>query len=159
MRRKDKQVSDKTLLYSVIEKATVCRMGLVDNDRPYIVPLCFGFDGTHIYIHSAKSGEKVRILRQNNNVCLEFEQDIEVIKGHKPCQWSMRYFTVIVHGKAELVDDITQKSYGLSRIISHYSHENKELTFTAEDLESVLLFKITPISITGKASGIRKELI
>jgi nitroimidazol reductase NimA-like FMN-containing flavoprotein (pyridoxamine 5'-phosphate oxidase superfamily) len=156
MRRKDKQVSDKDILCDVINKAIVCRIGLVKNNRPYIIPLSFGFDGIHIYFHSAKSGEKVQILRENNNVCMEFEQDVKIIKGEKPCEWSARYLTVVVHGTAELVVDLIHKSYGLNQIFSHYNPGNNQYTFTNEELESVLVYKVTPIKIMGKSSGMKE---
>src|SRR5690554_2047608 len=100
MRRKEKQVTDIKHLHKVINNAKICRMGLVKDNLPYVIPLSFGFDGTSFYFHSATAGEKVEILKKNNNVCLEFEQDIAIIEDEKPCKWSAHYLTVVVHGTA-----------------------------------------------------------
>ena len=43
MRRKDKEILDKKEIESIIKKAGVCRLGLSDNNIPYIVPLNFGY--------------------------------------------------------------------------------------------------------------------
>ncbi|MEL7565719.1 MAG: pyridoxamine 5'-phosphate oxidase family protein [Dehalobacterium sp.] len=154
MRRKDRQVSDKNILYKVINQAVVCRMGLVKDNHPYVIPLNFGFDEKHIYFHSATGGEKVQILKENNHVCLEFEQDISIIEGEKPCNWGMRYFTVVVHGTAELVADPVQKSYGLAQVLAHYKAGMDQCSFTEKELGSVLVYKVTPSEIIGKACGI-----
>ncbi len=155
MRRKDKLVSDLSILHNVIHRAKVCRLGLVNGEYPYIVPLSFGFDGTHIFFHSAPSGGKVDILRNNNHVCVEFEQDIEIIAHEQPCLWSARFLTVIIHGTAEMLVEQDQKSYGLSQILAHYQPEGAPYAFAGKELESVSVYKITPAEITGKISGIK----
>ncbi|AGA68277.1 putative flavin-nucleotide-binding protein [Desulfitobacterium dichloroeliminans LMG P-21439] len=153
MRRKDKEILDSEVLHSVINQATVCRIGLVKEDRPYVIPLSFGFDGSNIYFHSARSGEKVEILKVNNHVCLEFEQDISIIEGEKPCDWSARYLTVVVHGRAELVEEFVDKKYGLGQIAEHYQVSGEQYPFTAEEIRPVLVYKVTIEEIVGKISG------
>ena len=150
MRRQDKLVTDTALLNSVINKAEVCRLGLVGNNKPYIIPLSFGFDGAHIYIHSAVKGQKVDILQTNANVCLEFEQDVKVVKGESPCEWTVNYFSVIVHGTAQLLNNHEEKSYGLNQIYKHYQPQALAHNYSEQELRTVLLYKITPQEITGK---------
>lgn len=154
MRRKEKQVFETELLHSVINNATVCRVGLVQDNRPYVIPLSFGFNGTHIYFHSASIGEKVEILKINNNVCVEFEQDISIIENNKPCEWSARYFTVVVHGTAKLVVNPDEKKYGLNQILGHYKARGGDQNiFTDEEVRPVLVYKVTVKEIIGKISG------
>ena len=109
MRRKDKLVTDINALHGVIRQAHVCRLALVDGDWPYVVPMSFGFDGTYLYLHAAKEGRKLDILRKNNHVCVEFEQDVALVPGRKPCNYGFRYFTVICYGRAEFVDVLEEK--------------------------------------------------
>lgn len=153
MRRKDKHVSDLPVLHSVINQAAICRIAFVKDDRPYVIPLNFGFDGEHIYFHSATSGEKVDILKQNSNVCLEFEQGIDIIENEKPCEWSARYLTVIIHGRAELVSGIVEKAYGLNQIWQHFKSSAEPYPFTEEELKPVLVYKVVIEGISGKISG------
>jgi len=155
MRRKDKQVSDINVLNSVMNNATVCRIGLVKDDRPYVIPLNFGFDGKHIYFHSAKSGEKVEILKRNNHICVEVEQDISIVENEKPCEWGAHYLTVVVHGTAELVSDPVEKRYGLVQIVAHYKSGGDQYSFTDEDLKPVLVYKVIVEEIIGKISGMK----
>lgn len=156
MRRKDKLVTDINLLHDVIRKAQVCRLGLVDGSRPYVIPLSFGFDGTCIYIHSACEGKKIEILQKNPRVCLEFEQqDVELIRGKTVCDYGVRYLTVICQGIADLVEEPEAKQHALTHIVQHYEPLWEPREFTKKELSSVLVFKITIEEITGKISAMR----
>ena len=152
MRRKEKLVTDVARLHEVIHNAGVCRLGLADGPKPYIVPLCFGFDGKHLYFHCACQGRKVDILLANPRVCVEFEQDTNIVKGDKPCNWSVRYFTVIVEGIAEVVDGSSEKLYGLNQVMKQYDPDGR-YSFTEKELSSVEVYKITMEKVTGKVSG------
>ncbi len=153
MRRKDKLVTEPKILHEVINKAEVCRLGLVDGLKPYIVPLSFGFDGTHIYFHSATEGRKIDILRKHTRVCVKFEQDIALLKGKKACNYGFRYLTVICHGTAELVEDADEKRYALNQLMKHYEPERSSHPFNEQELSAVAVFKITVEEMTGKVSG------
>ena len=56
MRRKEKEIKDTAEIEEILSKAFVCRLGLCDNGRPYVVPLCFGYEDNALYIHCAKEG-------------------------------------------------------------------------------------------------------
>jgi hypothetical protein len=43
MRRKDEEINDQSKIEAIIRSAGVCRLGLSDNGRPYIVPMSFGY--------------------------------------------------------------------------------------------------------------------
>jgi len=49
MRRKDREIEDRAELESIIGSATVCRLAMSEDDRPYIVPLCFGYKDGNLY--------------------------------------------------------------------------------------------------------------
>ncbi|MFZ5943868.1 MAG: pyridoxamine 5'-phosphate oxidase family protein [Bacillota bacterium] len=153
MRRKEKLVTDVNILHKVINEAQVCRIGLVNGDLPYVIPLNFGFDGKYVYFHCATDGQKVEILKKNNNVCLEFEQDISIIEAEKPCNWGVRYLSVVVHGTVEMLVDSGEKTYGLNQIIRQYKTDSQLYNFSPNELKSVLVYKVTPREIIGKVSG------
>ena len=39
MRRNDKEIKDPALIEQILSTSEVCRIGLLDGDRPYIVPM------------------------------------------------------------------------------------------------------------------------
>ena len=151
MRRKDKEINDIDLIEDIIRNSLVCRLGMSRDNQPYVVPLCFAYSDNMLYFHSAGEGLKLEILQQNPNVCVEFDIDQEVIQGDKPCEWGIRYRSVIGFGKASFVEDLEEKRKGLDAIMKHYSGGSFEYVEPA--IESTCIIKVTIESMTGKESG------
>lgn len=85
MRRRDREITDISVMESIIRDSSVCRMGLCDGDRPYVVPMNFGYRDGKVYMHSALEGKKLDIIRKNPDVCLEFETDLEIVRAEEAC--------------------------------------------------------------------------
>lgn len=45
MRRKDKEITEAAQIRGILERGKVCRIAFFDDEFPYMVPVCFGFDG------------------------------------------------------------------------------------------------------------------
>ena len=105
---------------SLISKAKVCRLGLADENQPYVVPLCFGYQGNTLYFHTGKKGRKMDILKKNPKVCFEMELDVEIFPAENPCKWNMRYKSVVGFGRALVLEDPAEKREALDIIVKHY---------------------------------------
>ena len=46
MRRVDREVTDRLQIKSIIEQAKIVHIGMVDENRPYVVPMQYGFEFT-----------------------------------------------------------------------------------------------------------------
>jgi len=150
MRRKEQEITGIEEIEKIINKASVCRLALCENDTPYIVPLCFGYKNKTLYFHSAFAGKKIEILKKNNNVCFEIEADIEINKGDNACNWNIQYKSVIGFGKAFLIYDIHEKTTALDILMSHYS-EGK-FDYLQNSLNRTLIIKVIIEHMTGKKS-------
>ncbi len=42
MRRKDREITDIETIRSILDKAKVLHLAMIDGDRPYVVPLHYG---------------------------------------------------------------------------------------------------------------------
>jgi len=151
MRRKDKEITDIKEIEEIIKKADCCRIGLVDNDEPYVVPVCFGYERKALYFHGALEGRKVELIKKNNQVCFEIDTDAEVVKAETSCGWTMRYRSVIGVGRAYILESDEEKCHGLRLIMKHYSGD--EFSFPKPKLDKTLVVKVDIRSITGKQSG------
>ena len=151
MRREDKEIKDKNEMESIVKRATVCRVALSENDVPYVVPVNFGYKDDCLYFHSAPKGKKIEIIKQNNNVCFEVDIDQEVVETGTPCNWDMKYRSVIGSGKAFLVDALEEKRRALNIIVEHYSGDPDEYPESA--VRDLAIIKIEIESMTGKKSG------
>ena len=151
MRRQDKAIHDRDAVEAIIRDSLVCRLALSDENRPYVVPLCFGYKDNTLYFHSSPEGKKIEILRKNGNVCFEFDIDQKVVQDDKPCKWTMKYRSVIGFGKGSLVEDLEEKRKGLDAIMQHYAGRSFEYVEAA--IENTVIIKVEVESMTGKKSG------
>ena len=150
MRRKDKELTDSKDIEGIVKKATVCRLGLVDGDEAYIVPVNFGYEKNAIYFHSALKGRKVELIKRNGKVCFEIETGVDIEKNDKS-QCSTKYRSVIGMGRARILESAEEKVRGLKAIMRQCT--GGEYSFSEEKWNSVLVVEIKIDSITGKQSG------
>lgn len=151
MRRAEKEITNRREIDSILSKAIVCRIGIIDHETPYIVPMNFGYKDDILYLHSAQDGKKIELLKRNPMVCFEVECDLEIINTGIPCKWSMNYRSVIGYGKANFITDLEQKRKALHIIIGHYSPGSSYI-FPEKNLKEVTVIKIEISDMTAKKS-------
>ena len=152
MRRSDRKISDRKTIDHIIRRCTVCRLGLSFDGQPYIVPLCFGYDGRSLYFHGATEGQKIDMIKKNNNVCFEFDTPGKIITGDQACKWGMLYESVIGFGTASILERTELKREGLNHIMGQYS--GKTWTFPDDTLEKTIVIRVEITEISGKARTI-----
>ncbi len=151
MRRKEKQITEQTEVDAVIKGSRVCRLAMVDGNKPYVVPLNFGYAFPYLYFHSASEGRKLDVIRKNPHVCFEFDHLEKLIKNREACEWGAAFKSVIGEGQAVLVTDIETKEKAMHCIMAQYSGRSFE--FPRESLERTAVIQVKISEMTGKKSG------
>lgn len=150
MRRRDKEIVDRTELERIVDEAQVLRLGLVDDGRPYVVPVNFGREGDDIWFHCAAAGRKLNCLRESPDVCVEVDRLLRIIEGSSACgDWTTHYESVIGFGRAEVVTDAEAKRQGLRAIMRKYSGRD-DWEFGDADVRRTVLVRIRLTELTGK---------
>ena len=158
MRRSDKEIKDSQTIQKVLEEAEICRIALVDGNEPYLVPMNFGYKNNTLYLHSATAGRKIDILKENNSICFQMDIKTQMVRSENPCNWGMKYLSVIGSGKAHLIDDISGKKEALDIIMAKHSpksleSDEKSFEYSEQSLNNVLVIRVEVEEITGKTSG------
>jgi len=150
MGKKERTIHDPKELESIINRAQVCRLALSYEDRPYLVPLNFGYQDNRLYFHTGKTGKKIDILRKNPRVCFQMDVDLDVLSSENPCKWNMRYRSVIGYGKAAFIEDPVEKRRALDVIVNHYSGQSG--TYPDKLVDRLAIIEICIERMTGKHS-------
>ena len=127
---------------------------LFDADYPYIVPLHYGYEYTEgiliFYMHCAKEGHKLDLIRSNPNVCIEVESDVELISGGDvACKYGASFASVIGRGRAELTEDVQEKIRGLSLFMKNQT--GREFNINEEMASTVEVIKVVISEFTAKS--------
>ena len=147
----EKEILKVPAIEVIIKKALICRLGLSDGEKPYIVPLSFGYKDKTLYFHSAAKGKKIDIIRKNPRVCFEIDINSKIIKAEDACKWSMRYQSVIGYGKAVFLQNNDEKQKALKIIMNQYS--DRQYHFIDKEIQKLAVIKLEIEDMTGKQSG------
>jgi len=151
---KNRPIISKPELETIIRKCQTCCIAMVDPEgKPYVIPMNFGFAGDHVYFHGSAKGKKVDVLKNKADVCIVFSTDHELryVTEEVACSWSMRYRSVLVHGKAEFVEDPEEKINILNIIMAHYA--DRKFDYNAPSIKEVMVFKVPIEKMEGRVYG------
>lgn len=148
--RSIKEILDFSDQEKIIKRAKICHIGMIDGDKPYVLAFNFGYENKTIYLHTSNYGGKLKILKKNNNVCIEFDIDHDLFYRDKEvaCSWRWKYRSVIAHGKAEIIDDHDEKINGLKIFMKNYS--DIDFKFSKPSVDNIKIIKIKIDKLTGR---------
>jgi len=152
MRRKDREISDKSIITDIITKADVCRVAFAVDNEPYIVTMNFGFvtEGSGVlYFHCASTGRKLDMIGKNNRVCFEMDTDHNLYHGEKGCDWGMNFSSVVGYGIMSIITEDDVKVKGLDAIMVHYGATGNQF-YDPDILKRTTILKLEITEISGK---------
>ena len=154
MRRKDREVTEIDDILRIVDKAKILHLGLFDSGYPYVLPLHYGYefrDGKLVFfLHSAREGHKLDLLRADPHVCVELECGVELVSGEEiPCKYGAVFSSVIGKGRAEIVRDEQEKRRGLALLMKNQT--GREFEISGEMASSVEVIKVVVSEYTAKS--------
>ncbi|MCF8038568.1 MAG: pyridoxamine 5'-phosphate oxidase family protein [Desulfohalobiaceae bacterium] len=148
----EKKITETREMQAVLEQGQVCRLVLIDGNRPYIVPMNYGYADNCLYFHSAKEGKKVELLKKEARICFEVDCRHRLVKGDTACGWTMHYKSVIGYGRVEFLETRLDQKKGLQAIMAQYA-PGEGWDFPDRKLDQTLVFRVIIEEMTGKQSG------
>lgn len=77
--------------------------------------------------------------------------DGAIVKGAVPCEWSMRYRSVIGYGTASIVEVTDEKRKALDAIVARYAGRSREVP--EDRTRGVAVIKVVIERMTGRRAG------
>lgn len=153
MRRFDREIKEISEIVKIIDECEVLRIGMVEQGKPYIVPMNFGYvyeDNQLIfYFHSASAGRKMEIMQENPQVCFEMDCGLMIHPGEIRCTTTTEYKSVMGEGEVIFVDDPSEKKVALDKIMEKYGFTGP-FEFNEHVFRVVRVGKIIVTSFTAK---------
>jgi|GEM_PF-75482 len=147
MRRKDKAMSGEAV-EKVLKSGRVCRLAMITNRGPYLVPLSYGYKDGMLYFHGAREGRKIDALKTDPRVWFEISTDVSLVKGKDPWSWTMAYRCVMGEGTAEFVTDAVEKEKALDILMRQFGSKNH--FFPPEEVKKTGIFRVRILAVSGK---------
>lgn len=146
MRRKDREITEKSEMLDILKRARVIRIAFSGDEYPYVLPFNYGVmtdgDKTVIYIHGAKDGKKNELIAKNAKVGFETDICYDYRKG----SITSFYESVCGCGKMTVVEDYDEKRRALELILSQYAEKEYRLDNDCVDRTNVLRLDVAAMS-------------
>ncbi len=152
MRRSDREITSAEGREAVLAKGTVAHLALMDTDGgPYIVPLDYGWDGKHIYMHCANKGKKLDCIDADNRAALNivsYAAMSDLAEANKACDLGTWYESATVFGRIHRVTDPAERAHGFAAILKQ--HGAGHLPFT--DMPATVVLRVDIERLTAKTA-------
>ena len=150
--RREREVTDPAQILDILNRAKIVHIGLVDGDEPYVVPMNYGFTMEEgkltLYLHGAKQGRKLDVIRANPKVFFSLECDVQPFEGDIACRYGLAYASVMGSGTAEILEDVEAKKEGLSLLMK--TQTGQDFAFDDKMTTIVSVIKIDVADYTAK---------
>jgi nitroimidazol reductase NimA-like FMN-containing flavoprotein (pyridoxamine 5'-phosphate oxidase superfamily) len=115
-RKPERAAYDRAAMYSVIDEALHCHVGLVRNGYPVVLPTIHARLGDTIYLHGSPAAGHLRDARRGLSLCITFTLVDGLALTRSARNHSLSYRSAVVFGHAEPVDSQSAKLRALEAI-------------------------------------------
>jgi nitroimidazol reductase NimA-like FMN-containing flavoprotein (pyridoxamine 5'-phosphate oxidase superfamily) len=120
VREADRAVYDRETVYRILDEGFLCHAGFVVDGQPFVIPTSYGRKDATLYIHGSAASRMLRqIQKEGAAVCITVTLLEGLVLARSIFNHSMNYRSVVILGKATLVDDPEEKLAAL-RILSEH---------------------------------------
>jgi uncharacterized protein len=119
VREADRAVYDRETVYRILDEGFLCHAGFVVDGQPFVIPTSYGRKDATLYIHGSAASRMLRQFKEGVPVCITVTLLEGLVLARSIFNHSMNYRSVVILGKATLVDDPEEKLAAL-RILSEH---------------------------------------
>lgn len=106
-------VYDQKTIYSILDAALICHVGLIENERPVVIPTIHARDGDKILLHGASTSRLLNHVGAGHDICITVTHIDGLVLARSVFHHSMNYRSAVLFGKGELVKDADEKMKAL----------------------------------------------
>jgi nitroimidazol reductase NimA-like FMN-containing flavoprotein (pyridoxamine 5'-phosphate oxidase superfamily) len=129
---------------------------MADGDQPLVNVNLFAFDVDRraIYLHTARLGRTRETIEKNPNVCFVVSDMGRLLPAKEAGEFSVEYESVVVFGRASVVEDADEARHGLQLLLDRYApHLRPDRDYrpvTDDELRRTSVFRVDVQSWSGK---------
>jgi hypothetical protein len=112
-------VYERETVYRILDEGLICHVGFVSEGKPVVIPTGYGRKGDTLYVHGSPASRMLRTLGQGADVCITVTLLDGLVMARSAFHHSMNYRSVVIFGKATLVEDPAAKWEALHAFTEH----------------------------------------
>jgi uncharacterized protein len=111
---------DRETVYAILDEGFICHVGFAIDDQPFVIPTGYARDGDKLYIHGSQASRMLRNLANGIDACVTVTIVDGLVLARSAFHHSMNYRSVLVFGRATLVEDREEKLTALLALSEHF---------------------------------------
>jgi uncharacterized protein len=119
IREPERGVYDRETVYRILDEGFICHVGFGVEGQPFVIPTSYGRKDDTLYIHGSAASRMLRQMKGGVPVCVTVTLLDGLVLARSVFNHSMNYRSVVVLGKATLVEDQPEKLAAL-RVLSEH---------------------------------------
>ncbi len=119
VREADRAVYHREAAYRILDEGFLCHVGFVVDGQPFVIPTSYGRKDDSLYIHGSAASRMLRQLKESVPVCVTVTLLDGLVLARSIFNHSMNYRSVVVLGKAALVENPEEKIEALRLLSEH----------------------------------------
>ena len=118
-RKPDRGSFDRETVYAILDEGMVCHVAFEHEGSPVVIPTAYGRDGDRLYIHGSAASRTIRTLATGVDLCLAVTLLDGLILARSGFHNSVNYRSVVVFGRATVVEGEEAKLAAMERLTEH----------------------------------------
>ncbi len=152
------EIKSKKKMIDFLNSQPAGRIASIDkNGYPQVIPMNFVYSDDAVYMHSHPFGEKLDNIRRNPDVGFEVDRHICFLPSYyfhptDASQADTLYISVVIKGKAQIVEDNEEKARALNALMEKYQKEGRYERLDADmpTVHETAIIKVLPLDMRGK---------
>lgn len=110
---------DRQVIHEILDEGFICHVGFVAEGRPVVIPTGYGRVNDRLIIHGSQASRMLRALGKGTDVCVTVTLIDGLVLARSAFHHSMNYRSVIIFGRASLIEDRDERLAALLALSEH----------------------------------------
>ena len=110
---------DREVINQILDEGFICHVGFTSDGLPFVIPTGYARVGDSLVIHGSQASRMLRTVGQGIEVCISVTLIDGLVLARSAFNHSMNYRSVVVFGRATVVDDPVEKLAALRALSEH----------------------------------------
>ena len=145
VRGANRAVNNEEAVYQILDAGFLCHVSFQHEGQTMMIPTAYGREGDCIYLHGSTKNFMLNQIIDGQTICIGVTHLDGIVLARTLFDTSANYRSVVLYGKAELVEGDEARLHGLQIITDHIikGRWNEVSLGTQNELKATMVVKFT----------------
>jgi nitroimidazol reductase NimA-like FMN-containing flavoprotein (pyridoxamine 5'-phosphate oxidase superfamily) len=110
---------DRETAYGILDEGFICHVGFAPQGQPFVIPTGYARVDDKLYVHGSQASRMLRTLSGGIDACVTVTIVDGLVLARSAFHHSMNYRSVVIFGRARIVEDREEKMAALVALSEH----------------------------------------